>query len=148
MYTTIVGTKRTPRETHLGKLIRDKRTADNLSLRQAAGVIGIEHSGLSELERGLRQADFETLVKIHEGLGIPLEEVARTAARDRGVDVPEGEEAYKTLALSLAARAESFPDLKKILDRLSTSDPARYRAFLVMFDVWDRQDGQASEDRS
>lgn len=145
MYTTAVGTKRprkTPRPTKFGALIRTKRKADNLSLRQAAATIGIEHSGLSDLERGLRKPDFETLAKVNEGLNIPLDELARAAAHDLGFQPATTEEALKQLAASLTARAQMFPDLRKILDHLSNTDPDRYRAFLVMFQVWEQENAQ------
>lgn len=148
MYTTIVGTKRTqkpPRPTELGKLITDKRRLDNLTLRQAAEAIGIEHSSLSEIERGLRSPDFETIVKISDGLRMPLDELARSAARDLGYNPSNTEEAYKALAISLSARAEMYPDLRKILDHLAKTDPVRYRAFLVMFETWRREDEQNGE---
>lgn len=153
MYTTTVGTKGTGRSkkesrpTLFGVLIKAKRVADKLTLRRAAGKIGIEHSGLSEIERGLRRPDFETIVKIHLGLGIPLEELARAAAIDLGHHPAVSEEEYKNLALSLSARAEMFPDLRKILKHLAETDPARYRAFLVMFQTWKTEDEQDALNR-
>jgi transcriptional regulator with XRE-family HTH domain len=148
VYTTAVGTKRTlksPRSTELGRLILDKRKLDSLTLRQAAEAIGIEHSSLSEIERGLRSPDFETIVKISDGLKVPLDELARSAAHDLGYSPPDTEEAYKTLAVSLSTRAEMYPDLRRILDHLAKTDPVRYRAFLVMFETWRREDEQNGE---
>lgn len=143
MYTTAVGIKRTakpPRDTELGALIKAKRTADHLSLREAGAAIGIEHSGVSDLEKGKRDPDFETIVKISNGLKIPLDELARAAARDLGYQPASTEEAYKALAVSLSSRAQIYPDLQKILDHLAKTDPDRYRAFLVMFQTWEQED--------
>lgn len=154
MYTTSVGIKRTLRTkaatapkkeeqpTEFGTLIKIKRAVDKLTLRGAARQIGIEHSGLSELERGMRRPDFETIAKVSDGLGIPLGELARAAAIDLKIRPAASEEDYKDLALSLSARAEMFPDLRKILGHLAKTDPERYRAFLVMFQMWEQQDAQ------
>lgn len=151
MYTTSVGTKRTskpPRETELGALIKAKRKTDHLSLRQAASAIGIEHSGVSDLEKGKRAPDFDTIAKISSGLKIPLDEVARAAARDLGYEPANTEEAYKALAVSLSSRAQMYPDLHKILDHLANTDPDRYRAFLVMFQTWEQEDRRSHGPRS
>lgn len=76
---------------------------------------------------------------------MPLDELARSAARDLGYNPSNTEEAYKALAISLSARAEMYPDLRKILDHLAKTDPVRYRAFLVMFETWRREDEQNGE---
>jgi transcriptional regulator with XRE-family HTH domain len=159
VYTTAVGIKRTPRAkiartpkeerpTEFGALIKAKRKLDKLSLRRAAAAIGIEHSGLSELERGMRRPDFETIAKVNEGLGIPLDELAVAVAHDQGHKPVTTEEALRQLAGSLTARAQMYPDLRKILDHLNKTDPDRYRAFLVMFQVWDQENGQDGENRA
>ncbi len=137
--------KREPKQTELGALLRAKREAEHLSMRDAAERIGIEHGSLSDLENGLRRPEFETLVGIHRGYNVPLEELVRIAARDAGLKLPPGLTTHRDRAASIAARAEAFPDLAKILDRLSASDPKTYRIFLLMMDVWDLQNGQADE---
>lgn len=90
----------------------------------------------------MRDPDFETIAKISSGLGIPLEELSRAAAIDLKIQPAVTEEDYKELAVSLSARAQMFPDLRKILDHLARTDPDRYRAFLVMFQVWATEDEQ------
>lgn len=140
MYTKLMGKKRADvRPTELGALLRAKRKAEGWSQRVAGERIGIEHSGLSELERGLRRPDFETLVGIHQAYDVPLEELVRMAARDAGLKLSPGLTVYRDRATSLAARAESFPDLAKILDRLLVADPDGYRAFLLMLEFSERQ---------
>lgn len=62
------------------------------------------------------------------------------AARDAGIDLPPGLTIHRDRAASLAARAEAFPDLARILDRLSAIDPEGYRAFLLMLELWERLD--------
>jgi transcriptional regulator with XRE-family HTH domain len=128
------------RQTELGQVLRKARGDD--SLRAMAEKIKIEHSTLSDLERGLRRPDFETLVNIHAALGLPLEEVVRMAARDHGLQLPVEPTPYRDLAARLAARSIVFPDLGKILGRLSDVDPDAYRSFSLMLDLWERQDDE------
>ncbi len=136
---------RVPGSNEFGKLIRDKRRSERLSIRDAAERIDIGHGGLSELERGLRTPDFETIAKFNSNLGIPLDELARAAARDLGFQPATTEEAFQALAASLTARAQMYPDLRKILDHLATADPDRYQAFLVMFETFQRLDQDGSQ---
>ena len=141
-----VAKKRLSREaqpTELGDVLYTTRKKKKWTLRAAAQKIGIEHSGLSEIERGLRRPDFETLVGFHSAYDIPLEEVIRMAARDAKLSLPAEPTPYRDLAARLAARSVVFPDLAKILGRLADSDPAAYRSFLLMLDLWDRQDGES-----
>jgi transcriptional regulator with XRE-family HTH domain len=137
---------RTPRETEIGKIVRAKRQLDNLSLRAAADLIDFEHSGLSDIENGLRSPGWETLVKIHEGLKIPLEDLIRAAAKDARVKMSDRSD--RELASALTARAEAFPDLLKVLQRLERADPAKYRMFLKMFDVFEQSDDQPVDPES
>jgi len=142
MYITSVSKKQQipPRETELGKLLRAKRNQDGLNLRAAAELIDFDHGGLSELENGKRTPDWETLVKIHDGLKIPLEDLVRAAAKDKGVKVSDRSD--QELASALTDRAAAFPDLQKVLRRLEKTDPKGYRSFLLMLDVYDRQNEQ------
>jgi len=146
MYTATEGnsmkqrTPRTQRTTEIGSLLRAKRRAEGLSIRDAAERIGIESGSLSDLENGIRRPEFETLVGVHRAYGVPLEELVRMAARDAGIDLPPGLTVHRDRAASLSARAEAFPDLARILDHLSAAEPEEYRAFLLMFEVWHRLD--------
>lgn len=140
-----VAKKQLPRDvriTELGSVLYTARRQKKWTLRTAAQKVGIEHSGLSEIERGLRRPDFETLVGFHSAYDIPLEEVVRMAARDAKIPLPADPIPYRDLAARLAARSVVFPDLAKILDRLADSDPAAYRSFLLMLDLWDHQDDE------
>lgn len=138
--------KRKPtRQTEIAKLLRPKRKAEGWNIRVAADRIGIKYGTLSDLENGRTTPSFETLVGINLAYGLPLGELARAAAIDLGIQPANTEEAYKGLALSLSARAQAFPDLQKILDHLAKTDPARYRAFLIMFQTWEQADGQDGE---
>lgn len=135
--------KRSPRvhkATEVGSLLRAKRRQEGWSVREAAAMIGIEGGSLSDLEHGIRRPEFETLVGVHRAYGVPLEELVRMAARDAGIDLPPSVMIYRDRAAALAARAEAFPELGRILDRLSTVDPEGYRAFLLMLELADRLD--------
>lgn len=137
--------KRAPRvrrPTEIGALLRAKRRSEGWSVREAGERIGIEGGTLSDLENGIRRPEFESLVGIHRAYGVPLEELVRMAARDAGIELPPALTVYRDRAASLAARAETFPDLARILDRLSAVDPEGYRAFLLMLELWDRLGGQ------
>jgi hypothetical protein len=92
----------------------------------------------------MRDPDFETIAKISSGLCIPLDELTRAAAIDLKIQPAITEEDYKELAVSLSARAQMFPDLRRILDHLAKTDPDRYRAFLVMFQMWAKEDEQGA----
>lgn len=131
---------RPARDTELGTILKARRAVDKLSQRGAAELVGVEHSTISELERGIRDAEWETLIKISEGLGIPLEDLIRASAKDAGIDVSLRSD--HALALALTARAAAFPDLAKVLRRLEATDPKTYQSFLMMFDVFERQNAQ------
>lgn len=147
MYTLLVSKKqqdRAPKKTELGKLLRAKRRQDGLTLRDAAERIDFDHGGLSEIENGLRTPDWETLVKIHDGLKIPLDDLLRAAAKDKGVDVPERSD--QELVAALTDRSAAFPDLLKVLRRLEKANPKGYRWFLRAFDVFEAEGEQDDED--
>lgn len=146
MYTMIVSKKRQkrePRPTEFGRIVRAKREADNLTLREAAEQIGIEAGTLSDLENGHRPPEFETVIKVHEGLGLPVDDLVRAVAHDKGLRMRERTD--QELANVLVDRAGAFPDLQKVLKRLPVANPEMYRSFLRLLDVFDqesRQDGE------
>lgn len=133
---------RVRRSTEVGALLRAKRRSEGWSVREAAERIGVEGGTLSDLENGIRRPEFETLVGIHRAYGVPLEELVRMAARDANIELPPALTVHRDRAASLAARAEAFPELAQILDRLSAVDPDGYKAFLMMLELWDRMNGQ------
>lgn len=56
----------------LGKRIASEREAKGLSIERLAYEMGISKGNLSEIERGLRDPRYTTLVQIAEGLNISL----------------------------------------------------------------------------
>lgn len=68
----------------LGQQIRALRRARGLTLVQLAGLAGLSHSFLSQLERGLAHPSMSSLGKISQSLGSSaLELIAGAADRDR-----------------------------------------------------------------
>ncbi|MFO1003617.1 MAG: S24 family peptidase [Planctomycetaceae bacterium] len=57
-------------KTHVGRLIRDARTARGISLRALAGQVGIHFSHLSKIENGKDQIGRESLLRLAEILGV------------------------------------------------------------------------------
>lgn len=130
--------KQAIKDSELGKVMRAKRKVDKLTVRAAADMIGMGNGGVSELENGKRSPDWDTLVKIHEGLAIPIEDLVRAAAKDRGVIIAPRTD--NEIVNALNARSVAFPDLKQVLRSLEKADPSQYRSFLKMFDVFDQSD--------
>ena len=56
--------------THVGKLIREARTARGVSLRALAGQVGIHFSHLSKIENGKDQIGRDSLLRVAEELGV------------------------------------------------------------------------------
>jgi len=56
-------------ENKLGKLIRGRRKAMGLTLKQVSDLSGVHHSGISRIERGERMPRGFTLRKLAKPLG-------------------------------------------------------------------------------
>lgn len=61
----------------LGEKIKQARTEKKLSLRELADVCEVEHNTIHEIEKGVLNFRFSTIIKISKGLGIPLFELLR-----------------------------------------------------------------------
>ena len=59
----------------IGRVIRRERIARNLSQEVFSGLTGMARSHLSMIERGVKQANFETIWRISNTLGIPPHEL-------------------------------------------------------------------------
>lgn len=62
----------------LGRLIREKRKGDGLTLEQAAAVCGVSYAFMSAVENGKATARLDKILQVLGSLGIELE------ARPRG----------------------------------------------------------------
>jgi transcriptional regulator with XRE-family HTH domain len=64
----------------LGKRIRALRVERHLTLEDVSGESGVSVGSLSQIERGIGNPSFNTLVKIAHSLGIPVGRLLDTAA--------------------------------------------------------------------
>ena len=62
----------------IGRIVREKRKGDGLTLEQAAAVCGVSYAFLSALENGKETVRLDKILQVFGGLGIELE------ARPRG----------------------------------------------------------------
>lgn len=56
----------------VGRNIRTARNGQGLSLRRFAAMVGMDYSHLSNLERGKVDPNISTVIKIAEGLDVPI----------------------------------------------------------------------------
>ena len=62
----------------IGRIIRQKRKGDGLTLEEAAAVCGVSYPFLSALENGKESVIFDKLMQVLQGLGIELSASIRT----------------------------------------------------------------------
>src|SRR5262245_43490199 len=90
----------------LARRVRAKREAEKLSLRDAAGVLGMSAATLSRVESGSHLPERDRLFRLVEWAGLPLDR-ARRAARNRQV---HGDNASTVEAVELHLRADKDLD--------------------------------------
>lgn len=64
----------------IGRIIRQKRKADGLTLEEAAGLCGVSYAFLSALEHGKETVRLNKVLQVLQCLGIELETRVRTWA--------------------------------------------------------------------
>ncbi|HPX60379.1 MAG TPA: helix-turn-helix domain-containing protein [Deltaproteobacteria bacterium] len=64
----------------IGRLIRQKRKSDGLTLEEAAAVCGVSYAFLSALENGKETVRLNKLLQVANCLGVELEANIRTWA--------------------------------------------------------------------
>lgn len=62
----------------IGRIIKQKRKDDGLTLEEAAAVCGVSYPFLSALENGKETVRFNKLLQVLQGLGIELSASVRT----------------------------------------------------------------------
>jgi len=62
----------------IGNRIKEFRKERNLTMEKLAYESDISKGGLSEIERGIKEARLSTLLKITDGLGIKLKDFFNT----------------------------------------------------------------------
>ena len=76
--------------TALGQLVRNEREAQGISLRKFGLMIGLDYKRIHEIEHGEANATINSLLRISEGLGVPLSEFVY-AAEERAAAAKESE---------------------------------------------------------
>lgn len=69
----------------LGRIIRQKRIDDGLTLEEAAGVCGVSYAFLSALENGKETVQLNKVLQVTMCLGLELEANVRTWTNLRNV---------------------------------------------------------------
>jgi len=69
----------------IGRIVREKRKKDGLTLEEAAAVCGVSYAFMSALENGKETARLDKILQVFACLGIELE------ARPRGWAAPSNE---------------------------------------------------------
>ena len=64
----------------IGRIIKQKRKDDGLTLEEAAGVCGVSYAFLSALENGKERVQLNKLLQVVKCLGIELDASIRTWA--------------------------------------------------------------------
>lgn len=64
--------------TDIGKIVRQKRKEDGLTLEEAAGICGVSYAFLSALENGKETVRLNKVLQVTKCLGIELETHLRT----------------------------------------------------------------------
>lgn len=67
----------------IGRIIKQKRKDDGLTLEEAAAVCGVSYPFLSALENGKETVRFNKLLQVLQGLGIELGASVRTWSNQR-----------------------------------------------------------------
>jgi transcriptional regulator with XRE-family HTH domain len=62
----------------LGRIIRQKRKTDGLTLEEAAGICGVSYAFLSALENGKETVRLSKVLQVTSGLSVELEAHPRT----------------------------------------------------------------------
>ena len=66
----------------LGRVIRNEREAQGLSLRKFGLMVGLDYKRMHEIEHGKANATINSLLRISEGLGIPFSSLVAAAEKD------------------------------------------------------------------
>jgi transcriptional regulator with XRE-family HTH domain len=71
----------------LGRLVRSIRVGRGMSIEGLAKVAGVSAGGISQIERGVGNPAFTTLVKMAYGMGVPVGSFMRTDQEEVGLVV-------------------------------------------------------------
>ena len=89
--------------------LKELRKAKGISLKELGSIVGVAESTMSLYENGKRQPDYETLLKLAEVFGVPVDYVLRGS--NESECLPE-----ELVILNRGARKMSPENRKKLLD--------------------------------
>ena len=69
--------ERAPFQRRLGRAVKRVRVARGLTQEQVSAASGLHPTYISDIERGARNPSFEALVRLAEGIGVPVTDLAR-----------------------------------------------------------------------
>ena len=95
-----------------GKVVREQRLAQNLTLRQASQRGFVSYSFWSEVERGVKECGSDFMTAIADGLGVELYDIVIEAGyrlAGEGVKIPDSPE---SLFVRDSRWASQYADLK------------------------------------
>jgi transcriptional regulator with XRE-family HTH domain len=102
----------------LGRLVRAIRVSHGMSIEALAKVAGVSAGGISQIERGVGNPAFTTLVKMAYGMGVPVGSFLRTDQEEIGLVVRK--DRRKRLVASEEGLVYELltPDLQRRLEML------------------------------
>jgi transcriptional regulator with XRE-family HTH domain len=62
----------------LGRAVKRVRVQRGLTQEQVSAVSGLHPTYISDIERGARNPSWEAITRLAEGIGVPVEEIARS----------------------------------------------------------------------
>lgn len=109
----------------LGEIVREKRNAADISLRELARRIGITPPFLSDIELGRRNPSEEVLAKMAQELKVPLEDLKKFDNRESITDLkrmmeenPELSFAFRTAIKQVKQGNVTVADFTKNLNKV------------------------------
>jgi transcriptional regulator with XRE-family HTH domain len=74
-------TDRTTPQVRLGRAVKTVRRGRGLTQEQVSAVSGLHPTYISDIERGVRNPGWEAVTRLAQGIGVSVEEIARTYER-------------------------------------------------------------------
>lgn len=123
--------------TELGRFMRRWRKDQEWTVDRAAQEIGVVKSTWSQLERGLRTPETETLLLMERKMGVPMDELARMAGIIVRVSQTVAERSRRVAAL-----AEGDPRMGVLIDLLPELSPEQIDTLVSIVETMKAQKAQ------
>ena len=105
--------KQIPKETNMPTVLRRMRESSELTMRQAAGIVGISHVAISQFENGKLSLPYYRLEQLVNAYGFTIEEFNKIIGRAPAISLKD--------------------DCHAMIDRMGESQLALFRA--LMFEL-------------